>query len=146
MSQTGMTEQQQRQSQILRDKVIRKVYSEAPVKEQMPRVMVDRKTNQFIVPKSTMEMMMAVSKSKTIIYYKHDHFCEKHKMKVDRNHINQCDLIHQFGDVTQYNDLIQADRMRKLSEYQLVKVLSYFAWLQLTVEKLIQEGVYTKVK
>lgn len=42
----------------------------------------------------TQELMLAVSANRTRVHWGQNHFCRKHNLIVNKNHIDKCDLIN----------------------------------------------------
>lgn len=52
------------------------------------------KSNKLYIDRKVLQLMMAVSQSRTTVYFNKVHFCHIHNKIVDNHHIDSCTMIN----------------------------------------------------
>lgn len=74
-------------------------------------------------------LMLSVSTNRTQIHFGHRHLCMKHEKVVDKNHIDDCDLLIKDGRVPrQYNELLKKS-LYDMTLSEVVSVRTHFSEL-----------------
>lgn len=90
-------------------------------------------------------MIFAVSCKRTIVHYDERHYCKEHEKIVNRDHLDECNLITKFGKPTKFNDIIENKlgvfgAFKNLSGPLTEQILSYFGWMTNQVSELVNQG------
>jgi len=93
------------------------------------------------------DLLLAVSANRTMIHYGHKHVCRKHECKVDKNHIDICDLINlpNQAKVTEYNAILNTTAINNLAAADKSKIVNHFTTLANIINKLVKENTYVPV-
>ncbi len=81
------------------------------------------------VDQAVMNMMFAVSRSRTIVNYEDRHYCLEHDALIDKQHINSCSLLGGMGDITRYVDTLNNTELRYLDKKTADSVQVFYNWL-----------------
>ena len=87
--------------------------------------------------------MLAVSKGSTILKYGWRHYCQQHKVFVDKKHMCRCSLLEGMGQLNRFNKLIESTELRDLPKRKVVEIKVLFGWLRQRLDKLEQENKFT---
>ena len=93
--------------------------------------------------------MLSVSARRTMTHYGHKHVCLTHKVKVDKNHIDECDHL-KVGlkfKVTEFNDEMNQSCKYTWKTDRLKEAHEHFMQLNATLEYLEKvKKVYVSVQ
>lgn len=70
-----------------------------------------------------MNLMLTITQGRTLERFGEVHYCSKHKVIEDKNHLKQCDLINHLGDPTRFNRMLREEELCNLPVTQLNQLL-----------------------
>ena len=79
-----------------------------------------------------MPLMLAVTRCRTLVHYGHKHLCTKHLCKVDKHHIDKCDLLQLESGikVTAFNDDLMNMKLFSIPKDRLLQLHQHYTALK----------------
>lgn len=100
-----------------------------------------RKRKNFFIPKIISDMMMALTKNSTSIYFGCKHHCIKHASPISIEHIESCDLFEGYGKLRDYVTRLRSENIRDWPTPEIGEAMLLFKTLAEQVQAMEQMGL-----
>ena len=133
--------------QELADRVMIKVTKQPKIEsftshEEKQHKTTKRRDRPLYIERKVLDLMMAVTQRRTVIYYNHRHHCKIHDAIVNEQHMRECEALQICGDITRFNDKLEKNEFAALSDALKREIIATFKLLQLTLTALESKGLY----
>lgn len=111
--------------------------------ERIPFKYKNSSISVMAIDKKIRNLMLATTKSRTVVNYSTRHYCQTHKQVIDENHLPNCSHLNRFGSPMKFVPIIRNTKLAHCSDKFCNNVIDYYKWLHKTIDTLIQEGKWT---
>ena len=66
-----------------------------------------RRNRVLYIERRILDLILAVSQKRTVIYHNHRHYCKIHQTIVNEHHMKECDPRQISGDLTRFNETLE---------------------------------------
>ena len=89
--------------------------------------------------------MLAVTANRTRIHFNQRHLCTQHMKKVDKNHIDECELLNTKHKPTYFNQALEETPIHDIRSELKQEILEHFEALSQRIKLLTTQKIFVEV-
>lgn len=109
---------------------------EQEIKDEKVRANI-KSRRELPIREELVKLMLAVTAHRTRVHFHERHFCVEHKRKVNKEHIDSCELLPTGLNPTAFNELLIEKSVHDIDRETKIELINHFERLNKRIQTLL---------